>query len=133
MKFFAVIAAVCVGAASAMPQMGGGAFDATAGMAPSAGATAGAAAATGPAAAAGGLGLSWGNTKAYGPKAYGPGLNNPWAVPVNEFQMQSMLNLAEQFPHLLVRADVDGELSFTNRFGMEVDHPYENLGEAFDF
>jgi len=127
MKFFAVIAAVCVGAATAMPQMG--AFDATAGMAPSAGA-----AATGTTAGAGAAGgLAWGNTRNWGPKAYGPGLNNAWAVPVNPIQMQSMLNLADQFPHLLVRADVDGDLSFTNRFGMEVDHPYENLAEAFEF
>jgi len=127
MKFFAVIAAVCVGAATAMPQMGG-AFDATAGAAPAATGT-GMGAATG----AGGLGLQWGNTKDYGPKAYGPGLNNPWAVPVNEFQMQTMLQMADQFPHLLVRAETDGELSFTNRFGMEVDHPYENMGDLFEF
>lgn len=122
MKFFAVIAAVCVGAATAMPQMGG-AFDAPTATGTGMGA-----------ATAGGLGgLQWGNTKDYGPKAYGPGLNNPWAVPVNEFQMQNMLRMAEQFPHLLVRAETDGELSFTNRFGMEVDHPYENMEEMFEF
>jgi len=128
MKIFAVIAATFLGAATAMPQMGG-AFDATAGGAAATG--------TGMGAATGGMagmgGLQWGNTRDWGPKAYGPGLNNPWAVPVNDFQMQTMLNMANQFPNLLVRAETDGELSFTNQFGMEVDHPLENFGEAFDF
>jgi len=125
MKIFAAIVAVCIGTATAMPQMGG-AFDATGAMGAATGAMG---AATGAMGAATAGGLAWGNTRDWGPKAYGPGLNNPWAVPVNSFQMESMLNLAETSPHLLVRADVDGELSFTNKFGMEVDHPLEDLFE----
>jgi len=138
MKIFAAIVAVCIGTATAMPQMGG-TFDATGAMGAATGAMGAASGAMGAATGAMGAatgamgaatgGLAWGNTRDWGPKAYGPGLNNPWAVPVNPFQMESMLNLAETSPHLLVRADVDGELSFTNKFGMEVDHPLEDLFE----
>lgn len=38
----------------------------------------------------------------YGPKAYGPGLNNPYAFPPNQFQIQRALNLANARPGLLV-------------------------------
>jgi len=75
----------------------------------------------------------WGNTRNWGPQAYGPGLNNPYSVPVNPFQMQSMVKIAESFPNLLVRVDLDGEMQFTNRFGMEVDSPFEQFENQFDF
>jgi len=124
MKFFAAIALACLGATSAMPQnmglnTGAQAATATGGMAGTGRMTA--------------AGPAWGNTRNWGPQAYGPGLNNPWAVPVNAWQMQSMIKMAEGNPNLLVRADIDGELTFTNRFGMEVDSPFEQFEDMFEF
>merc|ERR1712133_206944 len=109
MKYFAAITLACVGATVGMPQMGP--IDAMAGAAAP----------------------LWGNTRNWGAKAYGMGLNNPWAVPVNPIQMQAMVKVAESFPNLLVRVDVDGEMQFTNQFGMEVDSPFDAYENAFDF
>jgi len=110
MKYFAAITLACVGATVGMPQMGP--IDAMAGAAA-------------PAPAAGAAAPLWGNTRNWGAKAYGMGLNNPWAVPVNPIQMQAMVKVAESFPNLLVRVDVDGDMQFTNQFGMEVDSPFD--------
>jgi len=123
MKYFAAITLACVGATVGMPQMGP--IDAMAGAAaPAAPATA---------AGTGAVAPLWGNTRNWGAKAYGQGLNNPWAVPVNPIQMQAMVKMAESFPNLLVRVDVDGEMQFTNQFGMEVDSPFDAYENAFDF
>jgi len=133
MTLFAAIILACLGATSAMPQNMGfntGTPTATGGMQQNMGFNAGAPAATGGMA---GAGPAWGNTRNWGPQAYGPGLNNPWAVPVNAWQMQSMIKIAEGNPNLLVRADIDGELQFTDRYGMEVDSPFEQVEDMFEF
>jgi len=127
MKFFAAITLACVGAATAAPQMGLGA---------GAGTQMGFGAPAGNAMAGTGMGAAspaWGNTRNWGPKAYGPGLNNPWAVPVNPMQMNSMVKIAESFPNLLVRVETDGEMSFTDRYGMEVDSPFDQFENPFEF
>merc|ERR1719446_1489534 len=69
-------------------------------------------------------GMQWGNTRNWGPTAYGPGLNNQWAVPVNPFQMQQAINLANMIPGTLVRVDTDGEIELTDRFGQERDFEF---------
>ena len=38
----------------------------------------------------------------WGKKAYGPGLNNPFALPVNQFIMRRALQVANMNPNLLV-------------------------------
>ncbi|KAL7646910.1 UNVERIFIED_CONTAM: hypothetical protein RMT77_002167 [Armadillidium vulgare] len=63
----------------------------------------------------------------YGPKAYGPGLNNPYAFPPNQFQVQRALNLANAQPGLLVRVAANGEVDLTDQYGREVD-VYDNFG-----
>ena len=83
----AAIALALVGSALAMPQMGGNAF----------GGAGGAMAVTSPIGAS-----TWGNTMNWGPKAYGPGLNNPFAVPVNPIVMQQAISLANMIPGALV-------------------------------
>ena len=83
----AAITLALVGSALAMPQMGGNAI----------GGAGGAMAVTSPIG-----GAAWGNTRNWGPTAYGPGLNNPFAVPVNSFQMQQAINLANMIPGTLV-------------------------------
>lgn len=57
----------------------------------------------------------------YGPRVFGMGLNNPWAFPPNPFFMQRAIALLDQTPGALLRVDADGGLSFTDRFGQEVD------------
>ncbi|MCL4165802.1 UNVERIFIED_CONTAM: hypothetical protein GTU68_007053 [Idotea baltica] len=73
----------------------------------------------------------------YGPKAYGPGLNNPYALPPNQFLMQRALSFANAQPGLLVRVEVNGEITLTDRFGKEVDALYDKFGndltEIYDF
>jgi len=57
----------------------------------------------------------------YGPKAYGMGLNNPWAIRPNPWQMEWALEVTKTFPNTLVRVDVDGEVAITDRYGKEID------------
>lgn len=57
----------------------------------------------------------------YGPRVYGMGLNNPWAFPPNPFMMRRALALINQTPGALLRVDTDGSISFTDRFGQDVD------------
>lgn len=57
----------------------------------------------------------------YGPRVYGMGLNNPWAFPPHPFMMQRAQALLERAPGALLRVDADGSLTFTDRFGQEVD------------
>merc|ERR1711908_56942 len=109
MKYFAAITLALVGSALAMPQMGGNAF----------GGAGGAMAMTSPIGRA-----MWGNTRNWGPTAYGPGLNNRWAVPVNPFQMQQAINMATMIPGTLVRVDTDGEIDLTDQFGHERDFDF---------
>merc|ERR1719154_186599 len=96
MKYFAAITLALVGNAL------GGAF----------GGAGGAMAVTSPIG-----GAAWGNTRNWGPTAYGPGLNNRWAVPVNPFQMQQAINLAKTIPGTLVRVDTNGEIELTDQLG----------------
>ena len=53
----------------------------------------------------------------WGPRAYGMGLNNPWAMPVNSFMMRHALNLIETVPNALVVSYqkillIDGDIFF---------------------
>jgi len=57
----------------------------------------------------------------WGPKAWGPGLNNPWAWPVNPFVMERALALTERCPGTLARVGVDGEVMITDQNGFEVE------------
>merc|ERR1712002_1004307 len=57
----------------------------------------------------------------WGPKAYGPGLNNRFAFPVNPFVMERALSVADRVPGTLVRVDIDGEVQFTDQHGLEVE------------
>merc|ERR1719187_2103900 len=75
--------------------------------------------------AGGGAGGLFGPPKNYGPKVYGPGANNRFAIPPNPFLMQRALAIANQVPGALIFLDNTGEISFTDRFGREADiiHP----------
>ncbi|KAF2360679.1 hypothetical protein FHG87_008575 [Trinorchestia longiramus] len=125
----AVIFALMVGVAVAQlsgPAVGpGGPGPSAGGPGPSVGGAAGP--------AAGGAAPRTGNP--WGPRAYGMGLNNPWALPPNPFMMQRAVALVNQVPGALVRVDVDGSISITNQFGQEVDI-VDNFGneisEMFD-
>jgi len=57
----------------------------------------------------------------WGPKAYGMGLNNPWAFPVNPFEMERALMLTDRCPGTLVNVGVDGEPMITDENGFEVE------------
>ncbi|KAA0187115.1 hypothetical protein HAZT_HAZT009228 [Hyalella azteca] len=74
-----------------------------------------------PAAGAPAAGATGNPGNPWGPRAYGMGLNNPWAIPVNPFLMRRALALVNSVPGALVRVDVDGEVAITNQFGQEVD------------
>jgi len=107
----AVILFALVGAALAMPQA-----PATAGASVAA---AGGAPTTNP-------------VNPYGPKVFGMGLNNPWALPPNPLLMQRALSVLNSTPGALLRVDTDGSLQFTDRFGQDVDIT-DNFGnELFD-
>ncbi|KAK3852329.1 hypothetical protein Pcinc_041082 [Petrolisthes cinctipes] len=47
----------------------------------------------------------------YGPKVYGQGALNRWALPPNPLSMSRALAFVERFPGALVRLDLDGELT----------------------
>lgn len=112
----AVIFFALVGVALAMPQ-------APAAPAPAAG---GAPAANGGAAAAKPV-------NPYGPRVFGMGLNNPWALAPNPILIQSALQVLNQTPGALLRVDTDGSLQFTDRFGQDVDITDRFGNELFDF
>jgi len=57
----------------------------------------------------------------WGPKAYGPGLRNPWAFPVNPFVMERAVALTERCPGTLARVGIDGEVMITDQHGFEVE------------
>jgi len=62
----------------------------------------------------------------YGPKVYGPGAKNSWALPPNPVLMQRALRIANQAgQNLLVFLDTDGSIEFRDRFGREAEvlHP----------
>ena len=75
----------------------------------------------GVASAAGGAATGNRPVNPYGPRVYGMGLNNPWALPPSPFVMQRALALLNTVPGALLRVDVDGDITFTNQFGQEVD------------
>ncbi|XP_066950939.1 uncharacterized protein [Macrobrachium rosenbergii] len=113
---FQALVLVLVAAASA--QLAGGA-----GFGGGAGVGAGGAAAGG--AAGGGLGGLFGPPRNYGPKVYGPGANNRFAIPPNPILIERALAIVNQVPGALIFLDVNGEIKFTDRFGREADiiHP----------
>ncbi|CAL4125977.1 unnamed protein product [Meganyctiphanes norvegica] len=57
----------------------------------------------------------------WGPKAYGPGLNNPLACPPNPFFMERALSIVNRVPNTLVRVETNGEISITDQFGREAE------------
>lgn len=57
----------------------------------------------------------------YGPKVYGPGANNLWALPPNPFTIQRAVAIANAVPNVLVRLDTNGEVVLTNTYGQEVE------------
>ncbi|XP_045581514.1 uncharacterized protein [Procambarus clarkii] len=67
----------------------------------------------------------------YGPKVYGPGLNNPFAFPHNPFLVRQAEAVANTNPNLFVRVETDGGWEFTNRFGEKVD-VYNAFGQELD-
>ncbi|XP_050692801.1 uncharacterized protein LOC126983766 [Eriocheir sinensis] len=73
-----------------------------------------------PGAAAGGAAANPGFVD-YGPKVYGMGAKNPLALPPNPFVIQRALAVANSVPNVLVRLDLNGEITLTNQFGQEVD------------
>ncbi|CAL4083189.1 unnamed protein product, partial [Meganyctiphanes norvegica] len=71
--------------------------------------------------AAGGFGRSAAPQRNWGPKAYGPGLNNPFAFPPNPFFMKRALAIVNRVPGTLVRVETNGEISITDQFGREAE------------
>jgi len=64
---------------------------------------------------------------------YGVGVNNPWAMPVNRFAASQMSRMAQAYG-MLVRVDLNGDMTMTDRFGREVDgFEYENELGDFPF
>nr|XP_053650301.1 uncharacterized protein LOC128700867 [Cherax quadricarinatus] len=104
--------------------------DASPGGPPSAGASHGAAAAA-PAAAAGRLAPTQQNL---GPNFFGPGLNNPLAVPVHPLVAQQAQRITAANPNLRVFVDIDGSAHFTDQFGREVEEVLDEFGrDVSDF
>ncbi|KAK4296165.1 hypothetical protein Pmani_031326 [Petrolisthes manimaculis] len=56
----------------------------------------------------------------YGPKVYGPGAMNRYAIQPNPFQMRRALNLVQNNPNAFVRVEMDGDIELTNQHGMEL-------------
>ncbi|XP_064082830.1 H/ACA ribonucleoprotein complex subunit 1-like [Macrobrachium nipponense] len=112
------IALVLVLVAAASAQLGGGNFGGGAG-----GNVAGGAGGAG--GLTGGLGGLFGPPRNYGPKVYGPGANNRFALPPNPILMERALAIVNQVPGALIFLDTNGEIKFTDRFGREADivHP----------
>merc|ERR1719244_2318789 len=61
------------------------------------------------------------NERNWGPTAWGPGLKNPWAFPLNPFVMQRAVGLTERCPGTLARVGLDGEVKITDYSGFEVE------------
>ncbi|XP_045120806.1 uncharacterized protein LOC123510079 [Portunus trituberculatus] len=68
----------------------------------------------------------------YGPKVYGAGANNIYAMPPHPFVMQRAVAIANSIPNLLVRLDIDGEVTLTNQFGQDVDQLVDQFGREID-
>ncbi|XP_071534986.1 uncharacterized protein [Panulirus ornatus] len=66
----------------------------------------------------------------WGPRAYGPGLNNIYALPPHPLVMQRAIQIANNFD-ALVRVDVDGDVTLTDKFGQEVDI-VDSFGREYD-
>jgi len=125
----ALVFILLVGVATAQfNNLGGGSMNT--GFSAGAPTTGGAAGATGGAAGGANTGNPW------GARAYGMGLNNPWAIPPNPFMMRRALALIDTVPGALVRVDVNGQVEITNQFGQEVDiHDRfgNDLTDLYDF
>nr|XP_053650302.1 uncharacterized protein LOC128700868 isoform X1 [Cherax quadricarinatus] len=63
-----------------------------------------------------------------GPAFYGPGLNNPLAVPLNPLVAQQAQRIAAANPNIRVFVDVDGSAHFTDQFGREVEEIIDEFG-----
>ncbi|CAL4083191.1 unnamed protein product, partial [Meganyctiphanes norvegica] len=86
--------------------------------------------------AAGGFGGPAAPQRNWGPKAYGPGLNNPFAFPPNPFFMERALSIVNRVPNTLVRVETTGEIEITDQFGREaeiLDAFGRDLTEALEF
>jgi len=67
----------------------------------------------------------------FGPRFYGQGLENPFAMPVNPFLANRAQAIIRNLPSALARVDIDGEISITNQFGQEVE-VFDRFGREFD-
>ncbi|XP_045581513.1 uncharacterized protein [Procambarus clarkii] len=97
----------------------------TAGADPAAAAPSAAPAAPSAAPAAAGLAPGQQNL---GPAFYGPGLNNPLAVPLNPLVAQQAQRIAATNPNIRVFVDIDGTAHFTDQFGREVEEILDEFG-----
>ncbi|KAK8378390.1 hypothetical protein O3P69_011105 [Scylla paramamosain] len=68
----------------------------------------------------------------YGPKVYGAGANNLFAMPPNPFIIQRAVTIANHVPNVLVRLDIDGEVTLTNQFGQEIDQVVDQFGRELE-
>merc|ERR1719244_2107636 len=66
----------------------------------------------------------------WGPKAYGPGLRNNLAIPVNPFFMRRALQIVNRVPGTLARVETNGEITITDQFGNEAEYFGQDLSEA---
>ncbi|XP_076035187.1 uncharacterized protein LOC143021504 [Oratosquilla oratoria] len=57
----------------------------------------------------------------FGPSFFGPGLNNPRALPANPFMTQQAKLVVSQLPNVRVFVDVDGTIRFTDEYGRDVE------------
>ncbi|XP_045581512.2 uncharacterized protein [Procambarus clarkii] len=64
----------------------------------------------------------------YGPSFFGPGLNNPLAVPINPLVAQQAQRIASFNPNIRVFVDIDGSVQFTDQFGREVEEILDEFG-----
>ncbi|KAK8722653.1 hypothetical protein OTU49_012147, partial [Cherax quadricarinatus] len=64
----------------------------------------------------------------YGPNFFGPGLNNPLAIPLNPLVAQQAQRISATNPNIRVFVDVDGSAHFTDQFGREVEEILDEFG-----
>ncbi|XP_076031493.1 uncharacterized protein LOC143019594 [Oratosquilla oratoria] len=64
----------------------------------------------------------------WGPKAFGPGLRNPYAFPPNPFQMRMLQHFTNVLPGARIFVDVNGEAQLTDQYGQEIEDIQTNFG-----
>ncbi|XP_064082832.1 glycine-rich protein 1-like [Macrobrachium nipponense] len=104
----------------AADPLGSAGATASAGASAGAGASASAAGASA-AAGAGAAGAAAAPGGGFGPAFFGPGLNNPLALPPNGLLIQRAQEVAAGNPNVRVFVDVDGTVEFTDQFGREIE------------